>query len=1143
MKFLVPLACRTALRICPAMLLIVSVFAIPLNVAASQNEKSTPFIELSVTNTSLKDVLSEIERQTEYTFVINHNRLLILSRNVTLTLREEKIETVLEKVLEGTNVTYRIRKKQITLIPAKPSPVLHSQSGGSSSVTMLSPGYFSEDPEEEALFVVSGKITDEAGVALPGVNILEKGTNSGTVSDADGNYRINVSSASAVLVFSFIGYVTQEVTVGEQTVISVQMLQDSKTLQEVVVVGYGTQEKDDLTGAISSVKGSDFENLPVSSTQQALQGRTAGVNIVRSGGEPGNSGAIRIRGIGTVNDASPLIIVDGVPTAGPLVDVNPNDIESVDVLKDASASAIYGTRAANGVVIVTTKRGKFGSGLQMSLNGYTGVSNRIRTIEMLDASSLAMLKRERYTNDGLAVDPIWEDPQYQTQRTDWQDELLGQGSINNIDLSISSGGEKSTFALSAGMFDEQGMIKNSYFKRYSFRINSDHKITTKFKVGQNLQITNQGTTSPNTLSAQDGLLWSAIRFHPGLPVKNPDGTYSSSQISPQFGDINNPIFTIDTQDKRQSRSRLLGSVNGDYEIVKGLHARANLAIDGSFGDSREFNIRVLDQTRTTTNNSRTVGSYVYYSLLQEYLLEYKRKVSGHDFGVVAGFSQQTFDYSDMGAQKKDLPSEDPSQRYLNAGGNITNAWEGRSYDAFQSFFGRGTYSLNDKYLATVTFRSDASSNFAPNNRWGYFPAFSLGWRISEESFFDAFPSAISNLKVTGGYGELGNSNIPRHQFLGLIGAGYRYSFGGEQTLGSAQSSIPNTNIAWERAVMTNIGLEAGLLQNQVILTLGYFNKQTKDMLLSPPSLGSNGTASIPFQNVGEMENKGLEIEVSYRGTTGDFTYTVGGNATYLTNKVTKLYTGTFLASQLYGRSSSEISRTFEGEPIATFYGWRTNGLYQTQGEIDSDANISEDPRRDNGQIQPGDVRFLDLNGDHLIDDKDRTIIGNPTPRVTYGLNANIGYKAFDVALFFLGAAKVDIYNADRMQGIDPTYPFNMYAETINRWNGEGTSNSIPRMTTARDNLNHRTSDMFVESGAFFRLKNVSIGYTLPKAVTDAVRISKARFYVTAQNLFVITKYSGLDPELGLVQGNLQMNVDYAQYPQSRTFTVGANLSF
>jgi TonB-linked SusC/RagA family outer membrane protein len=582
--------------------------------------------------------------------------------------------------------------------------------------------------------------------------------------------------------------------------------------------------------------------------------------------------------------------------------------------------------------------------------------------------------------------------------------------------------------------------------------------------------------------------------------------------------------------------------------LKGLHARANIAVDAIYSDKREFFIRVLDQIRTTNTNSLLVEDDKNYSILQEYFLSYDKQFGKHSIGILGGYSQQTFDDMFSKTRIADFPSEDPSQRYTTPDRDNDNLVLGtvnvsRSYDALQSVFGRATYDFNNKYLATFTFRRDGSSKFGPDNTWGNFPAFSIGWRISEEPFFKNMTNTISNLKLTGGWGQLGNQNIDRLQYLARTTGGYRYSFGGLETSGSAQSTIANPNVAWETAEMTNFGIESGFLQDQAIATASYFIKKTKAMLLEPPSLGSIGSADIPFQNVGELENKGLEIELSYRKTSNNFSYSLSGNATFITNTVTQLYNGNFIASQLYGRSSSEISRTYEGNPIGTFYGWRTNGLYQNAEEINSDPNISGDPRREDGLIQPGDVRFVDLNGDNLIDDKDRTIIGSPQPKITYGFNANVGYKGFDLTLFFLGVAKVDIYNADRMQGIDPTYPFNMYAETINRWNGEGTSNSIPRMTTARDNLNHRTSDMFVESGAFFRLKNITLGYSLPESLVETLHLSKARFYISGQNVFIITKYNGMDPELGYVDGNKQVNVDYAQYPQARTWTIGAQLSF
>jgi TonB-linked SusC/RagA family outer membrane protein len=918
----------------------------------------------------------------------------------------------------------------------------------------------------------------------------------------------------------------------------------------VVVVGYGTQERKDVTGAVSSIKGADIENLPVATAQQSLQGRTAGVNIVRNGGAPGAAGDIRIRGVGTVNDASPLVVIDGVP-AGSLSDVNPNDIESMEILKDASASAIYGTQAANGVIIITTKHGKFGQGLKVTVSGYAGVTNRIKGIDMLDASTLAMLKRERYTNDGDAIDPIWEDPQYQTQNTDWQNELLQQGSVNNIDVSITGGSDKSNYALSAGYYNEKGMIKGYYFKRYSLRLNSDHKLSKRLSIGQNLQITNQlgsttldpGASAAYNLSAQDGLVWSAIRFLPGLPVKNPDGTYSSSQVSTEFGDINNPIFTVDTQDRGMTHTRILGGVNGTYEIFKGLKAKANIAVDANFDDSRQFEIRVLDQTRTTSQNRLTERHAKYWNILQEYFLSYDKKFGNHSITFLAGYSQQTFDKLTSMAQRRDFPSEAPSQRYFDAGQGAISVEGTRTYNALQSFFGRATYSLMDRYLATVTLRDDASSKFAPANRRALFPAFSLGWRISEEPFFAGLTGVIPSLKLTGGYGELGNQKIDDFQYIPLVSSGYRYSFGGLNTVGSAQSIIPNSSVKWERAKMSNFGLEAGLFQNKVQVTINYFNKQTDQMLVRPPVSGSAGSALAPYQNVGKLENKGFEIELGYRGTSGALTYSISGNVSFIQNKVLELVEGSFLSSQNYGRSNQEISRTYVGNPIATFYGWRTNGLYQNQAEIDNDSNIADKDPDEKAKIKPGDVKFLDLNGDHDVNDKDRTILGSPFPKATYGINANLGYKGIDLTLFFLGVAGVDIYNADRMQGLDPTYHFNMYAETINRWHGEGTSNSIPRMTQTSDNHNYQTSDMFIESGAFFRLKNVTLGYTLPTALTQTLHLSKARFYVTGQNVFVITKYKGMDPELGSVQGNQQINVDYAQYPQARTWTLGAQLSF
>lgn len=1093
-------------------------------------------ISLKVESMEIKKVLNLIEKQADVKFVYSTGSIQ-KAQNTSFKELKGPLYKILDQLLTPLNVSYEVVGNTRILLRKKVA-----------GTTDKPETFLSQDEAVDR--TISGKVVDEKGDGLPGVNILVVGTQQGTSTNESGDFKISVADDKATIKFSFIGYVSQEVA-ADKNIINISLVPDVSALKEIVVVGYGTQEKKDVTGAVSSIKGADFQNLPSGGAQQALQGRAAGVNIVRNGGAPGDAGAIQIRGFGTVNNSAPLVVIDGVP-AGTMNDVNPNDIESIEILKDASASAIYGTRAANGVIIITTKRGKFDNPIALTVNGYVGVTNRIKTLDVLTAPQLSSLKQEAYNNDGLPIPEIWKNTQYQTQLTNWQDELLKQGITRNYDASIRGGGKYSSFAISGGYYNESGIIGKSSYKRLTFRINSDHKIGSRIKIGQNLQFTNTHNTSPDTQSSQTGLLWSAIRFHPGLPVKNADGSYSSNQGIGAFGDINNPLFTVDTQDKDNIRNRFLGSVTGELEILTGLKLRANLAMDATFSESHTFDIKINDQFRTNSYNQLSLGHDRSWSFLQEYFLTYDKKFGQHSINLVGGYTSQTFNSIYSNQWGRNFASEDPSLRYMQYAetivsvplGNGGNG--GRSYDALSSYFGRVNYSFKDRYLLTATVRSDGSSKFAPGNQWGYFPAFSAGWRISEESFFkNAFP-VFSNFKLTTGWGQLGNQNVASLQYLALINSSYRYAFGngGVQNYisGAAQSRLANTHIGWETAEMSNFGLEAGLMKNSLYISANYFIKDTKNMLLAPPSIGTIGTAEIPNQNIGQLRNKGLEIEASYRHTVGDFTFNLSGNATFIKNKITKLATpGGFLATQLYGRGQQEIVRTYEGQPYGTFYGYKTDGLYQNQSSIDSDPNLANDSRRTGGQIKPGDVRFLDLNKDGIVDDQDRTIIGSPQPKINYGFSAGANYKGFDLNLFFVGVGGAKIYNADRMQGLDASYSFNLYAEENNRWHGEGTSNTIPRVSIDNSNRNYRPSDLFVEKGDFLRLKNMTLGYTVPKSAISKLKMSQARVYITGQNIITFTKYSGLNPELGYVNG--QLNVDYAQYPLARTWTIGATLSF
>ena len=630
---------------------------------------------------------------------------------------------------------------------------------------------------------------------LSGASVQEKNTSNGAVADFDGNYVIEVSSSEAVLVFSYLGMQTVERTVGQNTSMDIELEEDANFLDEVVVVGYGTTAKKDVTGAISSIKGDDFKNLPISGIDKALQGRMAGVQVVPNGGAPGGSVAIRIRGTGTVNNSEPLYVVDGMPTAN-IDGVNPNDIESIQVLKDASASAIYGTRAANGVVIVTTRKGKSGK-LNMSVDAYTGFSNVGKTLDVLDAPTLAEIKRERYTNDGIPVNPIWQDAQYQTQLTNWQDALFVTGKTQNVDLNLSGGNDYSTYLFGLGYYNEEGIIEKSAADRVSLRINSDHKIKEWLKIGQTMSLSSRTSNGFNTTSAQTGLIWSAIRFHPGLPIKDSDGNYSSNQISSEFGDINNPLFEVDIQDADRRDTRLLANITPEISITPDLKFKANFGVDYTVIDQRSFRPQVLNQIRTTNVNNANRSYDEQFSFLMEYFLTYDKIFGDHRIGVVGGYTQQSFDYQGFSASARNLPDEDPSQRLLGTG-ELNNMGEYKAHDGLESIFGRVNYSFMDKYLLTATVRSDESSKFAEGNRTGVFPAFSLGWRVSEESFFDV--PFMDNLKVTGGWGELGNQNIDRLQYLARISRGQRYSLGLDgsvDVVGANQSSFANTDISWE----------------------------------------------------------------------------------------------------------------------------------------------------------------------------------------------------------------------------------------------------------------------------------------------------------------------------------------------------------
>ncbi|MDR3341160.1 MAG: TonB-dependent receptor [Candidatus Symbiothrix sp.] len=992
--------------------------------------------------------------------------------------------------------------------------------------------------------VVNGLVTDVNGEALPGASIIEKGTKNGTVTDVNGNFSLTIVSKNNYLAISYIGYTAKEVSIGNNTNFTIILMEDSKALEEIVVVGYGIQQKRDLTGSISKVKGESVKNMPVPSVSNALQGRMSGVDFINSSGAPSAQPSIRIRGTGTINGAEPLVVIDGVPS-GSIADINPNDIESVEVLKDASSSAIYGTRAANGVIIVTTKRGEKNSDVRAELNLYSAFSNVYKQLDLLTAPDLAMLKRERYTSDGINVAPFWNDTYYATQRTNWQDEIFDQGLSQNGDFRLSGGNRNSNYMTSISFYDEKGILYSSKYKRISIRANSDHQINDRLKISQSFQFTNSLSSTPYTLNAHVGRLWEALRFNPAIPVKDETGKWGSTIANNELGDINNPIYELETEKDDYTTNSILATLNLSYKFLEGLYLNVSGSANGYITLHESFLPKVTEQTRQRSLAELSKSYTQALTSLGEAYLSYLKTFDIHKVNLTGGVSYQSYSGQDFGATRRNFSDEKDEQLVFDNGAEMA-AISGNFHDEVKlaSAYARAFYSLKDKYMLTATFRADGSSRFAPGKRWGYFPAFSLGWRLSEEGFLNK-PDFLNDLKILGGWGSLGNQDVGAFQYYPLMRNGQgQYIFGSDNALGSTVIMLANPNITWEKTDMTNLSVEARMLDNKLNATATYFYKRTYDMLIPTTVMGTQGTAGVPASNMGEMSNKGWEFDIGYTNRDNkDFSYYVSANVTFVKNKVEKLYGSddTFIEGAQYGRQWQIISRTYEGQAIASFYGWKTDGLYQNQSEIDSDPNIKNDSRK--SAIKPGDVRFVDINGDGIIDDQDRTKIGDPNPNAILGLQLGATYKGFDISTNFYGNFGLELFNADRMQGLDPAMVFNMYAETLDRWHGEGTSNTIPRMSTVKLNQNHRTSDLFIENGSFFKLKNLTIGYTLPTGILSKAKISNLRFYISGEDLLILTKYKGYSPELGYSDGNRQRGVDLAHYPTVRKVSLGLSLNF
>ena len=968
---------------------------------------------------------------------------------------------------------------------------------------------------------VQGVVKDQTGETVIGASVMEKGTTNGTITGIDGDFSLNMSP-NGTLVVSFVGYKTQEVQVKGQKQLQVVLSEDAEMLDEVVVIGYGTMKKSDLTGAVSSIGNKDIKDSPVSNLGQAIQGKISGVQIVDAG-KPGDNVSIKIRGLGSINNCDPLVVIDGVPTDLGLSSLNMADVERLDVLKDASATAIYGSRGANGVVMITTKRGTEGKGI-LAVSANYSFQNATNVPSLLNAAQYAELSNDMMVNSGRNPNPEWANPSELGAGTDWMDELLRTGVMQNYTVSYSGGNEKSHYYVSGGFLDQSGIVKSVNYRRFTFQSNSDAQVLKWLKFSNNI------TFSADTKKSGSYNIGDALKALPIYPVKNEDGSWSGPDGNSEwYGSTRNPIGPTELNKSQTDGYNFLANLTAELTFTKWLKFKSTFGYDAKFWFIDNFTPKYNWKPTPTEETSRYKSDNKSFTYLWDnYFLFDHTFAEKHRVGLMAGMSAQwnTNDY--LNAQKNvfmfdNVHEMDNGEEMYAIGGNETE-W------ALLSYMARVNYSYEDRYLLTATIRRDGSSRFGKKHRWGTFPSVSVAWRASQEKWFPK-NDYINDLKVRAGYGVTGSqASVGNYSYLASYNTSV-YPFGissGNQTA-LVSSTLANPYIHWEEVAQTNIGFDASLFNSRVMFSFDAYLKETRDMLVKasiPITSGFEDTTTT-YTNAGKVRNQGIEMSLHTINLTGELGWETNLTATYNKNKIKDLNSDVpYYINQI---NNSYVTMLAKDYPINVFYGYVTDGIFQNQSEVNTHAVQPG--------AEPGDIRFRDLNNDGVINDSDRTVIGNPNPSWLFSMNNRLSYKGFELSVFLQGIAGNKIYNANNIDNTGMAAAYNQTTDVLKRWQGEGTSNSMPRAVFGDPNQNTRVSDRFVENGSYLRLKNITLSYTFPKQWLQKAQIENARLSLSCENVATITGYSGFDPEVGI------NGIDQNRYPISRTFSLGLNFNF